>query len=811
MYKKLLRYSIITIISMLALSSCSNTRYLADEESLFVGGDIKVMDTTLSRKEKNNIKTYLSASIRPKPNATFLGLRWKLYLYNIVGEPRRETGGFRNWVREKVGEPPVLASTMNLTTNNQIFINQLQNIGYFNADVTSTKETRNQRTKAYFNVWAREQYKINEVKFPLDDGDITRIAHDIEQTKEKTLLKKDNPYNLEVIKNERVRIDAELKNNGYYFFNPEYFLVRVDTGVGQARVNLTVQLKWDDMPRNAYERFTVKDVIIIPNYRLQTGRDTSTYKRVPKASDTLIIFNDIKMVEPLRLTSRKSKRPKRSYRPQTFYQAMQLKPGAIYNQRDHNLSLNRLVNMGTFKFVKSDIVQIRNTPSSSDSVSDTALRFRYDPVNMGDEPDAALRVSYFLTPYPKKSLDGDVSGFTQNDSRAGSRASISWRNRNTLRGGELFTIKASGGFEVQYGSSGQNRRPNTYNAGLGVGLNIPRFLVPVIKVKPSGTFVPRTLINLDYNYSRRGNLYTINSLTMGWGYNWKEDILRDHKLFPISIGIVRTDTLSKLSNFDYNLSNLVFNGIILGSTYEYIFNSKANNNTRKNNYFVSVNADVAGNLLGLINGTTSLQQESKKIFGSPYAQYGKLQTDFRFYHRINPKLELATRVIVGVGIPYGNSYTLPNVKQFFSGGSNSLRGFPSRLVGPGTYDFRNGKYIETLGDMKFEWSLEARQKLYRFIDLGIFVDAGNIWLLRENENFPGGKISGDFYKELAISAGLGLRLDFSILILRLDFAGPLRKPYMPEKERWQFSQFNLLDGKWRNENIFFNLAIGLPF
>lgn len=809
MYSNFLKYSVITILSFLVLSSCSNTRYLAEEESLFVGGEIKVMDSTLSGKEKSNIKNYLSASIRPKPNTTFLAMRWKLYLYNIAGNPKRESGGLRNWIREKVGEPPVLTSSMNLNTNNQIFINQLQNIGYFNADVTSTKETKHKKTKAYFEVFAREQYRINEVKFPVDEGDISRIGQDIDHGRDKTLLKKEQPYNLELIKSERIRIDAELKNNGYYFFNPEYLLIRADTGMGHAKVNLTVQLKWDDMPRNAYERFTVKDVIIMPNYRLQTGRDTSSYRRTPKNSDTLIIFDNIKMVDPLRLTSAKSQRPKRSYRPQTFYQAMQLKPGSVYNQRDHNLSLNRLVNMGTFKFVKSDIVQLR-APAAGDQ-PDTAMRFRYDPVNMSEEPDAALRIAYFLTPYPKKSLDGDVSGFTQNDSRAGSRASISWRNRNTLRGGELFTVKASGGFEIQYSNSGLNRRPNTYNAGLGVGLNIPRFLIPVLKVKPSGTFVPRTLVNLDYNYSRRGNLYTINSLTMGWGYNWKEDILRDHKLFPISIGIVRTDTLNASAGFDFNLSNLVFNGIIWGSTYEYIFNSKANGNTHKNNYFVSVNADVAGNLLGLINGTADLQGESKKIFGSPYAQYGKLQTDFRYYHKINPKLELATRVIIGVGIPYGNSYTLPNIKQFFSGGSNSLRGFPSRLVGPGTYNFRNGNYIETLGDLKFEWSLEARQKLYRFIDLGLFVDAGNIWLLRENENFPGGKFTGDFYKELAVSAGLGLRLDFSILILRLDFAGPIRKPYLPEKERWQFSEFRLLDGKWRNENIFFNLAIGLPF
>lgn len=803
MYFKYIKILTIGLIAAFLITSCSNTKYLPEGESLFTEGKINIIDTTLSKTEKNNLTDYLEASVRPIPNKTFLKLRWKLYLYNIVGTPRRTKGGLRNWLRNQVGEPPIVTSTMNLNTNNQIFVNQLQNLGYFDAEVTSTKETIKRRTKAYFEVNVNRQYKINEVKFPAEDGDNTRIANDIDVSKEKTLLKKDNPYNLETIKNERIRIDADLKNNGYYYFNPEYILVKVDTGVGDASVNLTIELKWDQMPRNAYEKFYVKDVLIFPNYRLQSNSRSSSYQREPKASDTLIIFNDIKMVDPLRFTSRKSSRPKRTYRPQTFYQAMQLKPGEVYNHRDHNLSLNRLVHMGTFKYVKSDIDQVR------DYTEDSILR--YDPVNMNNQPDAGLRIAYYLTPYPKKSLDGDISGFTQNDSRAGSRASIAWRNRNALRGGELFTIKASGGFEMQYGNNAISKRPNTYNAGLNIGLNIPQFMVPFITIRPSGTFVPRTLINLDYNYSRRGNLYTINSVTAAFGYNWKEDILRDHKLFPFSLGIVRTDTIDRSSNFDVNLSNLVFNGIIWGTTYEYVFNSKANGNTKKHNFYVNVNADIAGNLLGLFNNTTTLQAESKKIFGSPYAQYAKAQTDFRYYYRLSKNSEIATRAIIGIGLPYGNSYSLPNVKQFFSGGSNSLRGFPSRLVGPGTYDYRTDNYLETLGDMKFEWSIELRQKLYRFIDLGVFIDAGNIWLLRDNEAFPGGTLSSGFYKELAVSGGIGFRLDFSILILRLDFSGPFRKPYLPEGERWFSSGFKPLDGAWRGENIFFNFAIGLPF
>lgn len=804
-----LMHYIFIILCGFLLYSCSNTKYLPQDEQLFVGGKVNVLDTNLSKTEKSKIEDYLAESIRPKPNKSFLGMRWRLYVYNIVGTPKREQGGLKNWLRDKLGEPPVLASQVNLNTNNSIFENQLNNIGYLNAEVTSTKKTKNQRTTALFSVLAKEQYTINEVKFPAELNDASRIAQDIQPIKEKTILLKDQPYNLDNIKNERIRIDAALKNNGYYYFNPEFLLMNIDTGIGNNKLNINVTLKWDEMPRNAYERYLVEEVIILPNYRLPSTTDT-TLRRIAKQADTLIIYDNIKLVESARYNFETKKfKSSITYRPSTFYQAMQLKPGEVYNQRDHNLSLNRLVNMGTFKFVKSDIVQVRDTRYRA---GDTTNRFNYSVTDLGSGPDAGLKLIYTLTPYPKKSLNGEVNGFTQNDSRAGSRASIIWRNRNTLRGGELFTIKGSGGFEIQYGNSEFRRRPNTYNFGLNVGLNIPRFLIPIINPRPNGTFVPRTLINLDYNYSRRGNLYTINSLTLGWGYNWREDIKRDHKLFPISLGIVRTDTLDKSAVIDVNLSNLVYNGIILGSTYEYNFNSKADGNTRKHNYFVNIIADVAGNTLGLINGSTQLQEQPKKIFGSPYAQYAKLQTDFRYYYKINSKLEAAVRTIVGIGTPYGNSSTLPNVKQFFSGGSNSLRGFPSRLVGPGKFDYRTSNYIETLGDIKLEWNAELRQKLYKFIDLGLFVDAGNIWLFRDNPNFPGGKFSNEFYKELAVDMGLGLRLDFSILILRLDFATPIRKPYLIDQGNpWTFNNIDPLSGSWRKENLFFNLAIGLPF
>ena len=173
----------------------------------------------------------------------------------------------------------------------------------------------------------------------------------------------------------------------------------------------------------------------------------------------------------------------------------------------------------------------------------------------------------------------------------------------------------------------------------------------------------------------------------------------------------------------------------------------------------------------------------------------------------------ATRIMAGLGIPYGNSEELPNIKQFWAGGNSDLRGFPSRLVGPGTFNdsSNTSKYIETLGDIKFEYNAEIRQNIYKFINAAVFFDAGNIWLYNNNPALPGGKFTSDFYKELAADVGLGLRFDFKILILRLDLGIPVREPWLPENERWVFNKINIEDPEWKRNNLVLNIGIGYPF
>ncbi len=767
------------IMYVLIGASCSNSRYLAENESLYLGSKVKITDTFATKSDRKRLEKELADAVRPKPNSSFLGMRIKLTLYNLAGVPKKEKG-LRNWLRNKIGEPPVLGSDVSIEGNNKVINNQLQNQGYFSAQTEGDKDTKNKKTKAHFEVATGPRTYIRSVTF--EKRDSSQLARDIHSVSNNSLLKPGDPYNLGTIKDERIRIDNVLKNRGYYFFSPDYILLDVDTGIGNREADLTLKIKYNEIPRNATEQYYINRVTVYPNYQLNQSSGGGRRSDSGRTSTRIRRSIDSVAFAGFTVIGRRDQ-----YRPYIFYQAMQLKPGEQYNKRDQNIALNRLVTLGTFKFVKNEFTVIR------------------------DSNQNLLDVNYLLTPYARKAFNIDFGGFTQNDSRGGLRGTLSWRNKNIFKGAEQLTIKLTGGFEAQYG--GVSQRPNSYNFGIETNLNIPRFLVPFVDIKPSGMYIPRTIASVSYNYSLKAGFYQINSLNFGWGYNWKENAMKDHRFFPFNVSLLRTDTINKAKADSFNFSNLIYNGIIFGPTYEYTYTSQLSGITKPNNYYFNGLIDLSGNLVGLAQNASF--DAPKTIFGSNYAQYIKAQVDFRYYRNLSPGSVLAARVFFGYGYAYGNSYGLPNVKRFFSGGSSSLRGFSSRLVGPGTYNeaYLTGtnKKFEILGDIKSELNLEYRAKLYSFIEGGAFIDAGNIWLLRDDPEFPGGKFSSNFYKELAASAGLGIRLDFSILLLRFDFAFPIRKPWLPEGNRWTLNDLRFGDPDWRKENLFFNLAIGYPF
>lgn len=759
------RNSLITfccLVMILLLQACSNTKNIAENDSLYLGSSVKINDRLATSKERKFLRKELSGAIRPLPNKKMLGMRLKLRLYNFAGVPKKPKG-FKNWLRNKVGEPPVLTSSFSLPTNEKLLHNVLQNRGYFFNTVVGSTEMKKKKSKAHFEVTTGYQYKINETKF-LEDS-ISQIAKDINATAPQTLLKPGAPFNLDLIKGERLRIEKVLKEKGYYYFKPDYLFIEADTNVGNHLVNMKLRLKQDSIPEVAYKVYYIDDVYVYTNYQLNKG-NTDTSKK------DAIEFEGYYIIDK-----------RKKYRPFLFRNMLMFHSGEKYNRTDQNTSISRLISLNTFKFVKN----------------------RFQPAG-----DSLLDVYYYLSPFPKKSLRFEIGANTQNDSRAGSQLSISWRNRNTFKAAEEFMIKLNGGFESQY--TGIAQQPSIYTLGGQVGLSFPYFVVPFFNVPSNTSAVPRTILKANYNYESQQGLLRINSYKLSFGYNWKETVRKEHQLYPFNINYVKTDTFSTVAS-TATYANLLFNGLIIGPTYEYTFNSQIGSSSPDNYYFDGL-ADFSGIIIGAAQGA-DYRDNPQRIMGQTYAQYAKFQTDFRYYHRFPNNNIWANRILIGAGIPYGNSAQLPNIKQFFSGGNSSLRGFRSRLVGPGAFNEKYLKgttnYIQALGDLKLEINTELRVDVYKFFKMGFFAEAGNIWLYNDNSAFPGGKFSSSFLKELAGDMGLGLRFDFKILLLRLDMAIPVRAPWLPEGNRWIFSKIDFNSPEWRSDNLIFNLAIGYPF
>lgn len=755
-------YILIFAVISILFPACSNTKKLPQSESLYTGSKIRIVDKTATKKERKFLAKELNGAVRPLPNKKTLGMRVKLRLYNFAGEPKKPKG-FKNWLRNKVGEPPVLTSTVSVPTNEKLLENVLHNRGYFFNDVAGSIVVKKKKATAYFDVTTGFQYKIRETNF-LEDSS-SQVAKDVNATAPNTLLKVGAPYNLDLIKGERIRIEKELKEKGYYYFKPDYLFIQADTSVGNHLVDMKMRIKRDSVPEMAYNIYRINEIYVYTNFQLnRTNTDTNR--------------SEAFLYEGLHIVDRRKK-----YRPFLFRDMLLFNQGDIYNRTEQNTSVSRLINLNTFKFVKN----------------------RFEPVG-----DTMLNAFYYLSAFPKKSLRLEIGANTQNDSRAGSELSVSWRNRNTFRAAEEFMVKLNGGFETQY--TGIAKQPSIYTVGGQVGFSFPYFVVPFFHIKSNGVVVPRTIIKAQYSYESQLGLLRINSYKLSYGYNWKETVRKEHQFYPININYVKTDTFSSVSS-TATYANLLFNGLIIGPTYEFTYNSQVGSNSPDNYYFDAL-ADFSGVVIGAAQ-RADFETNPQKILGQTYAQYAKFQTDFRYYHKYHNNNVWANRVLIGAGLPYGNSAQLPNIKQFFSGGNSSLRGFRSRLVGPGTFNEKYLKgttnYIQTLGDLKLELNTEFRVDVYKFFKMGFFADAGNIWLYNDNATFPGGKFSSKFLRELAADAGLGLRFDFKILLLRLDIAIPVRKPWLPEGERWVFKQIDFNTPEWRSDNLIFNIAIGYPF
>jgi outer membrane protein insertion porin family len=750
---------ILLLMGIGAMVSCSVEKHLPPGTQLYKGAEFTIVKDSANKTSEKTIKKQLAAIGAPKPNKKILGFPYRVWLWYAIGEPKKETG-LKHWLRYRIGEEPVLNTTINVKANADNFANYLVNKGYFDSKTTGDTTIKNYWVEANYKVNLGMPYYVNNFSWIIDST--AEIAKAIKRIPSQDIaIKKGEQFDLDKVKAERIRVDLALKNRGFYYFSPEHIKAWVDSSSHNYTVDVFFKLK-DETPVAAVIPQRINSITIFPNYSLLIPP--------PDTSKTgMDVYNGIYIRDTVHNMNYPSLTRSVTYRR-----------GSLYRTSAQNRTLSRFVNTGVFKFVKN----------------------RYEVVGDTIIP-RWLDVYYYLTPMPKKNIQGDIGAFIKSNSYTGAQASLTWKNRNAFKGGEQLAFKIYGSFEAS--STDSLNKNNNFRLGGELSLTFPRFVAP-FKIRDSFSFPPKTTITLGYEWMRKQALYTKGYTRLQYDFTWRESVNKTHRFAPVSITYNSTSAYSPeykvLVDLVPPLKVANLPELIFGSFYNYTWHTR---NTRgRNVFYFSGNLDAAGNIIGLFNKVSD--PFTGKIANAYFAQYVKADVDLRYSMKLGENLHWVNRLVVGAGFPYNNSNYLPFTKQFIIGGANSLRGFEVRELGPGrvkTTVLQQYYYPQIGGDYKLELNTELRFPLFGKLNGATFIDAGNVW---SKDTFLYGQeavFTNQFLKDIAIDAGLGARLDITFLVVRFDVGFPLRIPYNEPGKEWNFG--NAL------KHPVYNIAIGYPF
>ena len=766
---KLLKYILFFVGFAGVFPSCKVASRLPAGEKLYKGSTVNIIkNDSLKSENLVELKTTLLDLTRPLPNTRLFGYPYKVGFHYFIGNPKSDKG-IKAWFKKKVAEDPIFINPILVEKNALNLENVLKSKGYFNAKVEGKLNPKKTLAIAEYTATLNRRFAIDTVILVKGEG---RFEEDFQVAAKRFVP--GEYFDLAKLKQERLEIDKELRNKGYFYFKPEYVGIEADTTIKPNRVILKIGSNEDILPI-AKRQYQINDIFV--NIDSQTEIVTNANK------NTLDFFRGLILDDT-----------QKKYKENVFSDAIAFRPGTFFNSELQTITNNRLVGLSNFKFIKS----------------------YYEVVNRLDS--TLIDVYYNLQTNKKKSIRMEANTITRSSGLAGSQLSLNWQNINAFKGGELFKISANGNFELQVGGNKSNAYRDNYRLGVDASLNIPRFFAPFVKIDPEVSKVlPKTQIKLGYESFIKTGLYSLNSARASLNYAWTLGRGIEHSLKPFGVNLVKSSNVSTIFIdeifADPRLLVILENQFIAGGAYEIAISPKQ---FKKSNFAYRGSFDFAGNLFGLADKIRNNPEKKGRFFGEYYSQYVRLENDFRYKYDFNPRLTWANRSIVGLGVPNGNSLQLPFVSQFFVGGNNSLRAFRARGVGPGTYA-RTGSLADQFlgnntGDIKLELNTELRYKISNFIGTAVFVDAGNVWMYKDEYIYGSGALfSKNFYKELAVGTGIGLRLDFSFIIFRIDLATPAVKPWLETGQKWVLKDIKPFNKTWRQDNMLWNFAVGLPF
>ena len=783
---------LLAVVAAIVLSSCSVTRNLPEGSYLLQKVNIDT-DKSVARSERIKAEE-LSKYIRQSPNKHFLGTNFYVQVYNLAN-PAKD-----NWwnnLKRKIGEEPVILDnneTEKSADNLKIY---LDSRGYFASTVNYSVDTiyNKKKAKVTYSLKQNQPYIIDTIRYNFRDRFLEPIL--LPDTVN-CLIHKGDIFNIATLDAERERIAQMLKQRGYYSFSVNNISYIADTLQQRNRVALTMIIKqklsgYNSRGEAIYDNnavYRLRNIDITPGYNSANSRteksqsfriDTVSYKGLE------VLFD--------------GKQP--YIRPQVLRPAIPLYSGAIYNHSLVQRAYNNLLQMG-FKSARVTFTEVADSLAErnyltyvggSDSILLNYTRERY------------LDCNIFCTPSLKQSIKAELEGSTTS-SFYGLKASVGYQNRNIFRGAELLDITGTVGYE--YMKAPDALRRNALELGISAGLSFPRFLL-LNSSGGSNINTPKTRFEISYNYQDRP-YYRRDLSSVVWSYSWRNFSNSSFVVRPISInwvnvGYINEDYFNSLQN-EY-LKRSYESQLIVGLSGSYTYNNPRTESSQ-NQTQVRINAELAGNTVDLLSHLLSHPVEGKdyyNLLGIRYSQYFRADVNASQRIMLGEKCSIAGRVYAGLGIAYGNSQAIPFDRMFYAGGSNSMRGWAPRTLGPGSSPLpENVVYPTQLGDMKLEANIEFRFPIWSMFHGATFCDLGNIWYMgHDGVEYPEGSVFhfNEFYKQLGFNTGIGIRLDIKFAILRLDWGIQLHNPNKPVGERW------IHNFKWNNTSL--NFGVGYPF
>lgn len=763
---------------LILISGCSTTRHLEEGQYLLDKNTV-IIEGPATHISKDD----LSSLIRQKPNRRLLGIfRFGNYIYFKTTQGK-ETG-FKRWLQRSMAREPVLYdSTLSASSLRQMDL-FAQNKGSFANKATYDVKYGKHNARVRYRLQTNEPYKISHIRDSISDPALAWFSQRYASGR---LIQPGDFFDVDALDKERDRFVRELKEHGYYSYIKEYISFYIDSTLGGNRMDLTMHiappLTTDTGGASTdHPRHRIRRVYVYPDYNPLTQGDRNP--------DTVIIAEKRwSFDKPAGLFYFiHNTRPR--IHPDALIQGIYIEPGMYYKLSSVQRTFRRLSDLPVYRFVNIQFREVAGLPGAIER-----------------ELDAEIR----MTRAPVQSYNIETEG-TNSAGDLGIAGSIVYTNRNLFRRAEVLDLRLKGALEMQQtpgGEKGDFLVFNTYETGAEVGFRVPRFLAPVSSRQLPKVFEPSTRLDLGINLRQRPQ-YRRLVTNVSFGYEWKESETRRHILYPADINAIRVLADSSFNPGIYGpLYEAQYSDhLITALKYSFIFNNQQIRKGMDFMYFRG-NFSASGNMLSFIEDLVDSEGNGegyRRLLGIRYAQYLRTDVDLRYYQVLNPQHNLVYRFVAGLGLPYGNSEVLPFEQAFFSGGSNGLRGWEVRSLGPGGFVDLAGTRYDKIGDLLLEANMEYRFPVYRYLKAALFLDAGNVWLLRPNDAFPDGHfLFTRFASQLAVDGGLGIRLDFGFVILRLDAALPLRHPDLPSGERW------IRIEKFQPGDIMLQFGIGHPF